>query len=376
MMERSDYLLDIDALARRIRPRDLRPERSAAMRRAVLEAAYRRQRAPARPLRSWGIGLALAGAAAASLIALRASDRASDRAREAPRAPISTTRDAAVVERLPDGVRSVHASQPVHLTQGDTTLTAPPGAQFEVDVRGDQLKYVTVRTGWVVIASARTPATIVAEQQHWSVDLPPPAIPSSEPPPSAPPPSAPPPSAPPPSAPPPRAPRSPAIASAAREAVPAAPRAQQPKSPPAEPERSASSPVPELAAADRVAAIARLEQEFRDGLRTLFVGDARGALGLLAHACGEPSTSQDDVCYWAAVARLRSGDRGGARQALLDVLARWPGSTHAGEASVALGWLLLEAGDRAGARARFATGASDRLPAVRADAARGLLAAQ
>jgi hypothetical protein len=58
------------------------------------------------------------------------------------------------------------------------------------------------------------------------------------------------------------------------------------------------------------------------------------------------------------------------------VLARWPGSTHAGEASVALGWLLLDAGDRDAPPDRFAAARSDRMPSVRAEAARGMAAAQ
>ncbi len=98
--------------------------------------------------------------------------------------------------------------------------------------------------------------------------------------------------------------------------------------------------------------------------------------GALDRACGMPSTGQDDICYWAAIAWLRAGDRPQARRALTDVLTRWPGSTHAGEASVALGWLVLEAGDRDAARARFAAAVNDRMPGVRAAAARGLAAAQ
>ena len=59
-----------------------------------------------------------------------------------------------------------------------------------------------------------------------------------------------------------------------------------------------------------------------------------------------------------------------------DILARWPRSPHAGEASIGLGWLLLEAGERAEARLRFAAGVSDPTATVRAEALRGLSAAR
>jgi len=118
------------------------------------------------------------------------------------------------------------------------------------------------------------------------------------------------------------------------------------------------------------------EQDFRDGLRTLLTGDPRGATAALDRACGAPSSTQDDSCYWAAVAWLRGGDRMRARRAFTEMLTRWPGSTHAGEANVALGWLLLEIGDRSAARTHFAAAADDRVPSVRASAVRGLTASQ
>jgi TolA-binding protein len=121
---------------------------------------------------------------------------------------------------------------------------------------------------------------------------------------------------------------------------------------------------------------AAAERDFRDGLRTLLAGDPASATTALDRACSAPSNSQDDGCYWAAVARLRSGDHHRARRGLGDMLARWPGSTHVGEANVALGWLLLEVGDTAGARTRFAAAAADRLESVRASALRGLAAAR
>jgi TolA-binding protein len=118
------------------------------------------------------------------------------------------------------------------------------------------------------------------------------------------------------------------------------------------------------------------ERDFHDGLRALLAGRPREATAPLAHACALPAGSQPDVCYWAAVARQRTGDHAGARTAFAELASRWPGSTHIGETNIALGWLLLESGDRAGARIRFAAAAQDPMPDVRSEALRGLAASQ
>lgn len=125
-----------------------------------------------------------------------------------------------------------------------------------------------------------------------------------------------------------------------------------------------------------VVAVAGAVIDFREGLQALMAGDARKAVVSLDRACATPSSSQMDICYWAAVAWSRTGDRVRARASFANVVARWPGSTHIGEANVALGWLLLDTGDRTAARARFAAAADDRMPRVRAEALRGLAAAQ
>lgn len=119
-----------------------------------------------------------------------------------------------------------------------------------------------------------------------------------------------------------------------------------------------------------------VEQDFQDGLRALLTGHPRDAVDPLARACAVSSSSQADICYWAAVAQLRAGDRARARGAFTDVANRWPGSTHIGETNLALGRLLLEAGDRAAARTRFAAAAQDPMPDVRSEALRGLTASQ
>lgn len=436
---------DIDALARRLPRREPPPERSAALRHALLDAAGAAQaRQPRAPVRRWVIGAGAAFAAAACLVlALRmltpahpdapritaapsvaaaagspspgAPTRADDPAhppgasRAAPAAP------RAAGDPLPDGRSAIHATRPLQVARGGTSITAPPGAQFDVEVQGDQVRLVTVRSGWVVVADAHNAATIVVERETW-LPAEPPASPSASP--AAPLPRAtspgmgaaasPGPALPGTAAPSgTTAPGAGAVPSPGTGAVaspgavepgtrpgpasvappsgsrptaapsgptPAAATSRSPSEP--APDHAAPPPPPEPAVADLTAQAAAAEQAFHDGLRALLAGQARDATGALDRACGMPSTSQDDICYWAAIAWLRAGDRPQARRALTDVLARWPGSTHAGEASVALGWLVLEAGDRDAARARFAAAVNDRMPGVRAAAARGLAAAQ
>lgn len=368
MSEPSKLPSDVDALARRLPRPGPTAERSHAMRRALLEAAeLPRSRAPRR---SWWLGLAAAAAVAAAVIALRVVDwtdpRSSQVARDRPTGATPTAeaitaaadaRSGAVSDRLADGITAFDARQPVQLVQQDATITAPPGARFDVEVRDDKIVRISVHASWVVIAGAGTSATMVVAQETWiapSIA----AIPvgSSVPDERAAPAAQP------------RSERQPAAAASVRasDSEPApAPRDPAPILPATEPGPGPAPP-----------ASATHEQQFRDGLRALLAGDTATAVAALDRACGTPSSSQEDVCYWAAVAWKRAGDRSRARAGFAAVLARWPQSTHAGEASVALGWLLLESGDRDAARARFAAATDAPTPRVREEARRGLAAAR
>jgi hypothetical protein len=385
---------DVDALARRLPRQAPSPERSQALRRALLDAArprpswWRR-----RPARGWVIGVGGLAAAACVLIALRTPGRqvvapgrspmattaadATDHQRPSTGAPPSETPEATgrlpeTGTQIPDGVSSFAASRPMQLVRGGATIAAPPGARFDVEVRDDEITRVTVKAGWVVIATSREAATTVLERHTWTppiTALPPAAQPVAVPGPSD------------------RAPavrRSPDPGQAALPpARPQAPRVDRPSTPP-EPAPElplvTSSGPPDLTTPAVAATVtpppATVEHDFHDGLRALLARDARAAVGPLERACAISSSTQDDICYWASVASQRAGDLVRARASFADALARWPHSTHAGEANVALGWLLLDNGDRAGARARFAAAADDRMPAVRAEAIRGLDAAR
>ena len=116
------------------------------------------------------------------------------------------------------------------------------------------------------------------------------------------------------------------------------------------------------------------EVAFGRGFRALRRGDYGEASEQFdaAIASGPGSPLVDDARYWRAVALARSGRTGAARDALGEFVRIHPRSPRAGEASVMLGWMLLEAGDRTGAFRRFKAASGDRDPAVRASAEKGL----
>src|SRR5262249_4822530 len=120
------------------------------------------------------------------------------------------------------------------------------------------------------------------------------------------------------------------------------------------------------------------EMAFSSGFRAIRRGDYGEAAEQfsLAIASAPSSDLASDARYWRGVAPARARDAAGARDALADSLARAPRSARAGEASVMLGWLLLDHGDLADARRRFSAGAADPAPDVRAGAARGLAAVE
>jgi hypothetical protein len=81
---------------------------------------------------------------------------------------------------------------------------------------------------------------------------------------------------------------------------------------------------------------------------------------------------EEDALYWRAVAVGRAGDAAGSRTLFTAFLDRFPSSSRAGEAAATLGRLLLDAGDRHGARQAFERAARDPSPRVRAAGQDGL----
>jgi TolA-binding protein len=89
----------------------------------------------------------------------------------------------------------------------------------------------------------------------------------------------------------------------------------------------------------------------------------------LTLAADEPGVAED-AAYWAAVAWARGGEPVRARDAFTAFLAAHAGSLRAGEAHLALGRLLLDAGDRDAAAPHLTAAAADADPRVRTAAAR------
>jgi TolA-binding protein len=80
----------------------------------------------------------------------------------------------------------------------------------------------------------------------------------------------------------------------------------------------------------------------------------------------------EDAAYRRASVLLLAGESNQAYEALKAFLDRFPRSAWAGEASVQLGWLLLDRGEPQGATFRFRAGLGDPSPRVRKSAQAGL----
>jgi TolA-binding protein len=129
---------------------------------------------------------------------------------------------------------------------------------------------------------------------------------------------------------------------------------------------------------------ARLRTKPTDGGRTakatfekawsrLRQGDPEGAARLFAEV-EEVSRDRgiaEDALYWRAVAIARTGDTGEAARLFLDFSRRFPNASRGGQAATALGWILLERGDRDAAVGAFRRAMDDPSPNVRASATDG-----
>jgi hypothetical protein len=82
----------------------------------------------------------------------------------------------------------------------------------------------------------------------------------------------------------------------------------------------------------------------------------------------------DDARFWQAVAYGRAQKSAEAMHAFRTLVDEHPGSSHASEASVMLGWLLVDAKQFAEARERFGIGVDNQNASVRASARAGIAA--
>jgi hypothetical protein len=146
-----------------------------------------------------------------------------------------------------------------------------------------------------------------------------------------------------------------AAAAAADPAAAAAPRS-----------RSRSATATATATATAAASASARVTAFRRGWTALRANDFSAAAALFDLAVDDPGVGED-ATYWAAIAHGRAGDTSLARAGLERFLARFPSSSRAGEAHLALA-RLLDATDPVAARAHREEAAKDPDPRVRSAA--------
>ena len=117
-----------------------------------------------------------------------------------------------------------------------------------------------------------------------------------------------------------------------------------------------------------------LQAEFEKGWLALKEGRYHSAASAFDRACnsGIKSPLNEDAAYWRAVAYRYAGKTGSAEKSLRRFLSQYGFSPRAGEASVMLGWILLEKGRPAESRAFFESAANDPVAKVRESARAGL----
>ena len=142
--------------------------------------------------------------------------------------------------------------------------------------------------------------------------------------------------------------------------------------PPPPPARRAGSRAPAAPAPSGRASDAAT-RAFAEGLALAISNPARAAAAFERAGQLAPNGNlAEDAAYRRASVLLLAGESNQAYQALKAFLDRFPRSAWAGEASVQLGWLLLDRGEPQGATFRFRAGLGDPSPRVRKSAQAGL----
>jgi TolA-binding protein len=116
------------------------------------------------------------------------------------------------------------------------------------------------------------------------------------------------------------------------------------------------------------------ERAFREAWTALSAGNVDRAVELFerAEAIAPRAQLAEDAAYGRAVALERTERRAEAADAMKRFLAHYPRASRSDEVAVALGWLLLKAGDRAEAKLLFERATASPAPSVRQSAERGL----
>lgn len=234
------------------------------------------------------------------------------------------------------------------------------GTAFEVRAHENRLLAVRVSEGLVEVRPAGKPIMLLGPGDEWhrqEAPAPPPASATPELP---------------------------------RPAVAASPPARLAYAPPKTTAPSRARMAPEPAASPEVAPQARerpapeerpkpaptdvAERQFQVGWSALRAHNTKEAARAFADAASHAGEQPiaEDASFWHAIALERTAHDEAARTALAVFIARYPHSPRVGEASVLLGRLLLENGDKLGAAARFRAALSDPVERVRASANAGL----
>jgi TolA-binding protein len=255
------------------------------------------------------------------------------------------------IVRLVDGTLSVDVAplQPgerFRILTGDAEIEVK-GTAFDATVEKDRLVAVRVVHGRVEVRTNHAEAQTLTAGATWTAPATAAAVVRAA-----------------------KAPLPATVSAAPARALTRRPPRPRPAPPPAAVQTTADAGVP--------APVARRagRGSFLRGWQLLRDGELESAAEELNRAAVLAGTDAEaeDARFWRAVALARGGREGAAMDELVAFVKRYPASLRAGEASVMLGWLLLERGAYDEAERRFRAGVVDPARRVRASATSGLSA--
>lgn len=358
-------------LARRVEVPMPDADRREEMRTAILAAGAALPavaRARSRPHPGWLVGGALAAAAVLVLVLGPAIPRLHTHGTITARAGARFVRSSPAPDEivtLQDGVIDVEVSPLSHgerfrVIAADTEIEVR-GTAFEVATELGHVTHVQVRHGLVEVRPRGGAVILLGAGEAWRAPV---RTAMSTPPTTTPPTT-------PPTPPPAPAHLSAPSGPAPSIAVPVARSSRDRRATPTEPAIVASSsPAPALSPARSPTAIA-YDQAW-DAMRSGRFDRASSTFARVA-ILDPDGPLAEDASYWYPVALARA-KRSEAVDAFRDFLARYPSSSHASEASVMLGWLLVDTKQPAEAEKRFRAAVDDPSAAVRDSARAGLAA--
>ena len=138
--------------------------------------------------------------------------------------------------------------------------------------------------------------------------------------------------------------------------------------------KTASLVTPSAPVADNPVVASPVQKAFETGWTQLKAGQYSLAAQSFAsaHAQNKQHPLAEDAAYWQAVSLKYAAQPGQAKTALQNFVDQYPFSPRRGEASVMLGWMLLDQGQWQQARSLFSNAQQDRVAKVRTSATRGL----